>query len=297
MELSDNVKKVKAEKLAEADAVAASLFSSDAIDDDPVASAKMLMSAVFEVGDAMAKASSERAVLRPLHALGHLLSCAAQWVRNDKVGDAKQRAQEAWDNLVQAVIIVHDGPPVLGHELTVDVLASAHAAMVPLSVAEEPNHPYGEGPRRYIDALDEVNETAGLWLVQNAYRVGALFSLTIMDSIPEEQWSEPATMETWERRFNLTERQLHTRRATRTLIMRQHPDGQGWQVHRDQVPDPTDVLTEPMTRGQIGKWFGTHRNNVNESVLEKYWHQEEPNGRIRMRAADMPAAYHAKLRK
>jgi hypothetical protein len=58
-------------------------------------------------------------------------------------------------------------------------------------------------------------------------------------------------------------------------------------------PDlPKSQLTEPLTKGQIAKFFSVGRNRADE-VLEKYWH-DEICGKYRLCVADMPPKYTAK---
>jgi hypothetical protein len=51
------------------------------------------------------------------------------------------------------------------------------------------------------------------------------------------------------------------------------------------------MLTEPLTKTQLGGYFTCHRNDVKKNVLDKYPH-EIVGRKFRMRVADMPPAYH-----
>ncbi len=53
------------------------------------------------------------------------------------------------------------------------------------------------------------------------------------------------------------------------------------------------MLTEPLTKIQLGGYFTCHRNDVKKNVLDKYPH-EIVGTKFRMRVADMPPAYHVK---
>ncbi len=73
-----------------------------------------------------------------------------------------------------------------------------------------------------------------------------------------------------------------------------------WEVNPadDHLVDASksDARTEPMTRIRIGKLFLVHRNQVKKLVLDKYHHEVEPSGRIRMLVSDMPATYQPETR-
>jgi hypothetical protein len=53
------------------------------------------------------------------------------------------------------------------------------------------------------------------------------------------------------------------------------------------------MLTEPLTRGQLAKYFACHRNAVQTDVLERYAYEVTGNKRpkYRMHVTDMPPAY------
>jgi hypothetical protein len=53
------------------------------------------------------------------------------------------------------------------------------------------------------------------------------------------------------------------------------------------------LLTEPMTKAQVAKWFCCHRNQVDDRVLAEYPYEKD-SSRIRMHLKDMPVDYHKK---
>ena len=60
-------------------------------------------------------------------------------------------------------------------------------------------------------------------------------------------------------------------------------------------PPKRPILTEPMTKMELSKWFCCHRNQVDKLVLEKYSHKKDGT-KFRLSVADMPVAYHEKHR-
>ena len=51
------------------------------------------------------------------------------------------------------------------------------------------------------------------------------------------------------------------------------------------------LLTEPMTKIELGKWFNCHRNQVDDDVLGKYPH-EKVGAKFQLHVKDMPVTYH-----
>jgi hypothetical protein len=67
--------------------------------------------------------------------------------------------------------------------------------------------------------------------------------------------------------------------------------------HQPEKPAKKPVLTEPLTKTELGEYFTCHRNNVEKLVLDKYPHETVGKGRgpkYRLHVADMPPAYQQK---
>ena len=56
------------------------------------------------------------------------------------------------------------------------------------------------------------------------------------------------------------------------------------------------LLTEPLTKTALAKWFVCDRNKVDEYILGKFYHEKVGKQKIQLRVQDMPVAYHVAKR-
>ena len=129
---------------------------------------------------------------------------------------------------------------VIGREDAVGILTCLNMVQEALSVVDVDVDELDSDDRRQIhEQLCLAAEDSSYHLRFYEARLRAIATVDFPNAeIPTStQWSEPATMPKWLKRFHRSERTLRDWRQNGRLRMRRDPSGRGWQVHNEDLPE------------------------------------------------------------